>query len=265
MHSALEYLLYHGLWVIFVWVLVEQLGAPVPSIPILLATGALIGAGRMSWMSGLGLIVIASLIADCTWYVLGRHRGPAILRLLCRISLEPDSCVSSTRRWFSRLGAWALVISKFVPGVGAVAAPMSGLSGMQLWKFVAADGAGILVWSGAYLGAGFLFREQLEDAAAYALHIGGSVLGAAGAAIVLWIAWKYWKRRRFIRSLRIARITPEEVFARLDNFAILDLRSESEMELDGMKLPGAMWFDRQHLAVRHSEIPRDRDVVLYCT
>jgi rhodanese-related sulfurtransferase len=81
----------------------------------------------------------------------------------------------------------------------------------------------------------------------------------------LWLAWKFWKRRRFLRSLRIARIAPAAVYANLSSFVILDLRSSTELELEGMKLPGAIWFDRHELAAKHLEIPRDRDVVLYCT
>lgn len=265
MHDTLEFLLRHGSWVLFAWVLAEQLGAPFPSIPILLATGALVGLEHVSFGFSIALVLGACLLSDSFWYVLGRSRGSSLLRLLCRIALEPDSCVGSARTWFSRLGGWTLVIAKFVPGMGALAAPMAGLSRMPLLKFVAADSAGALLWSTAYLSIGYVFREQLETVAAFALKIGGSTIGVVAGAAALWVAWKYWKRRRFIRSLRVARVRPEEVFARLSDFAIVDLRSATELELDGMKLPGAIWFDRHELETRHAEIPRDRDVVLYCT
>jgi membrane protein DedA with SNARE-associated domain len=265
MHQTLEFLIHHGSWVLFTWVLAEQLGAPVPSVPILLATGALIGIERESFPHAMFVVLGASALADSFWYTLGRRRGDSVLRLLCRISLEPDSCVSSTRDWFKRLGGWALVIAKFVPGLGAIAAPMAGLSRMPVFKFLAADSAGIVVWSGAYLGAGYLFREQLETLADRLLNVGGRFFAIIALAAALWIGWKFWKRRRFMHSLRVARVAPAEVFANLPNFVILDLRSATELELDGMKLPGAIWFDRHELAARHLEIPRDRDVVLYCT
>src|SRR5579862_5825066 len=115
MHQTLEFLIRHGSWVLFTWVLAEQLGAPVPSVPILLATGALIGLGRESFSRSMLIVLASSGLADSMWYVLGRQRGGSVLRLLCRISLEPDSCVSNTRDWFKRLDYWALVIAKFVP------------------------------------------------------------------------------------------------------------------------------------------------------
>jgi membrane protein DedA with SNARE-associated domain len=265
MHQTLEFLIHHGSWVLFTWVLAEQLGAPVPSVPILLATGALIGLERESFPHSMFVVLLASGLADSFWYTLGRRRGDSILSLLCRISLEPDSCVSTTRDWFKKLGSWSLVIAKFVPGLGAIAAPMAGLSRMRVYIFLIADSAGVLLWSGVYLGLGYIFREQLETVAARVLNVGGRFFAVVATSAALWIAWKYWKRRRFLRSLRIARVAPAEVYANLTSFAILDLRSATEMELDGMRLPGAIWFDRHELAARHLEIPRDRDIVLYCT
>jgi membrane protein DedA with SNARE-associated domain len=264
-HQTLEFLIRHGSWVLFTWVLAEQLGAPVPSLPILLATGALIGLERESFPHAMLVVLTASALADSFWYTLGRSRGASVLRLLCRISIEPDSCVSSTREWFRKLGGWALVIAKFVPGLGAIATPMAGLSRMPVLKFLAADSAGVLLWSGAYMSGGYLFREQLETVATRLSNVGGGFFGLVAIAAASWIAWKFWKRRRFLHSLRIARVAPAEVYAHMANYVILDLRSTAEIEQDGMTLPGAIWFDRHELAARHLEIPRDRDVVLYCT
>ena len=265
MHETLEFLQRHGYWVLFLWVLAEQLGTPVPSVPILLAMGALVGTGLGSFASAIGLVFAAALAADLAWYLLGRRKGHSVLKLLCRISIEPDSCVSSTREWFKKLGGWALVVSKFVPGLGTVAAPMSGLARMAWWKFLAADGTGILLWAGAYLGIGYLFREQLEDAGRLAARMGGGLIAIVIAMLALWLVWKFWQRKRFIRSLRIARITPEEVMGRLADLVVVDLRSAPEVDWDGMQIPGALWFDRKELSLHQHLIPRDRDVILYCT
>jgi membrane protein DedA with SNARE-associated domain len=265
MHQTLEFLLRHGYWVLFAWVLAEQLGLPVPSLPILLAMGALIGVRHASPAAPIGIAFLAAIAADSGWYLLGRKKGTSVLTLLCRISLEPDSCVSNTRAWFKKLGGWALVIAKFVPGLGTIAPPMAGLSRMPAWKFLSTDGIGVLLWVSVYMGLGYIFREQLEDVGQVAFHTGGWLLAVVSALLGGWISWKYWQRERFIRSLRIARVTPEEVFERLSDYVILDLRSSTEVEFDGMKLPGALWFDRKDLEQRHDEIPRDRDILLYCT
>lgn len=265
MHHSFEFLLKHGYWVLGVWVMAEQLGVPVPAVPILLAMGALTGVAGYSFPLATMIVVLAAVSSDTAWYLLGRWKGHSVLKFLCRISLEPDSCVSSTRYWFKKLGAWALVVAKFVPGLSTIATPMAGLSRMPLWKFFAADVAGVLIWGSSIMGIGFAFRTQIEDIGEVAARLGVRLFAVIGGAVVLWLAWKQWQRQRFIASLKIARITPEEVLERLTEIAIVDLRSASELELDGMKLPGALWFDRKDLAIHHQKIPRDRDVVLYCT
>lgn len=265
MHQSMEFLLRHGYPLLFAMVLAEQLGAPIPSAPVLLAMGALIGIGKYSWSGALSLSVAAALMADFAWYGLGRKRGSPVLKWLCRISLEPDSCVSSTRHWFKRLGGWALVIAKFVPGLSTVAPPMAGLSRMPWWKFLGADGLGGLLWAGAFLGLGHVFRAQLEDVAAYAARLGGWLIVVLGVALACWIAWKYFQRWRFIRDLRVARIQPEDLKLQLNEVVIIDLRTAEEFASEGAKIPGALWFDRKELETRHVEIPRDRDVILYCT
>ena len=264
MHETLEFVLRHGYWVLFLWVLAEQFGVPIPSPPVLLAMGALVGRGERSLGTSMALIFVASISADFAWYFMGRRKGYSTLRTLCRISLEPDSCVSSTQDWFRRLGGWALVIGKFIPGVGSIAAPMAGATRMHWWKFLPFDGAGIVVWAGTYLGAGYLFRAQLEDVGRLASRTSVGLV-AILLILAMWPLWKYWQRRQFLRSLRIARITPEEVMERLSDFAIVDLRSATELNWDGRRIPGAMWFDRAELAQRHHTIPRDKDIVLYCT
>jgi membrane protein DedA with SNARE-associated domain len=265
MHHPMEFLLRHGYPLLFAAVLAEQLGAPLPSGPILLAMGALIGTGKYTWSEALSLSVAACLAADGVWYGIGRQKGSSVLKLLCRISLEPDSCVSSTRQWFKRLGGWALVIAKFVPGLSTVAPPMAGLSKMPWWKFMGADGLGGFLWAGAFLLLGHIFRAQLEDVLAYASRLGGGLIAVLGGALALWIGWKYYQRRKFMKSLRVARIQPEELKLLLNEAVILDLRTPEEYAADGAKIPGSIWFDRKELEERHLEIPRDRDVILYCT
>lgn len=265
MHQPMEFLLRHGYPLLFAMVLAEQLGAPIPAGPVLLAMGALIGSGKYSFAGALSLSVFACMLADGVWYGIGRRKGSSVLKLLCRISLEPDSCVSSTRFWFKRLGGWALVVAKFVPGLSTVAPPMAGLSRMAWWKFLGADGLGGFLWAGAFLGLGHIFRKQLDDVAVYAGRLGGWLIVILGGLLALWIAWKYYQRRRFIKSLRVARIQPEDLKQRLGEVVILDLRTAEEFRSEGAKIPGAIWFDRKELEQRHLEIPRDRDVILYCT
>ncbi len=261
----MEILLRHGYLLLVSVVLAEQLGAPIPAVPVLLAMGALIGSGNYSWAGAVWLSVASATAADAAWYIIGRKKGSSVLKMLCRISLEPDSCVSSTRYWFKRLGGWALVVAKFVPGLSTVSPPMAGLSRMPWWKFLGADTLGGLLWSGAFLGLGFVFREQLDYMGELAARLGGRLFLVLGGGLALWIGFKYYQRLRFIRKLRVARIQPEDLKHRLDDVVVIDLRTAEEFQSEGMKIPGALWFDRKELEARHEEIPRDRDVILYCT
>jgi membrane protein DedA with SNARE-associated domain len=268
MHGILPFLLRHGYWVLVANVFAEGIGLPVPSFPVLLGMGALAGLGNFSFEASLALAVGAALTSDLVWFRLGRVRGHSILNLLCRMSLEPDSCVSNTKTLFARLGARALLIAKFVPGLGATAAPLAGLTRMNPWKFITADTAGAILWSGTYLIAGYIFRNQLELAAEQAGRMGSFLVILIAAALAAYIAWKYYQRRRFIRDLRVARISPEDLMNMIVTgiaVAVVDLRHKLEVESDNVKLPGAIWMPPDELESRHDEIPRDRDVVLYCT
>ena len=267
MGETIQFLLRYGYIVLFGAVLAEQIGLPIPSIPVMLAMGALAGADKFSLHASFWLILLASLIGDAVWYWLGRRRGQRVLRLLCRISLEPDSCVRITRGWFDRLGALTLVIAKFVPGLSTAAPPMAGVVRMPVWRFVAADSAGSLLYGGAFLICGYLFSNQLEGMAGAALRLGSSLMAILAVLLVLYILWKYDQRRRFIKSLEVARITPEELKAMLDrgeDVAVVDVRSAAELAETGM-LRGAIWLNIKSIEDRGAEIPRDRDVILYCS
>lgn len=268
MHSVIPFLLKHGYWVLAVNVFAEQLGLPIPAFPVLLAMGALSGMGSRSFETSMFLATSAAMLSDVIWFRLGRSRGRAILSTLCRLSLEPDSCVSNTKGLFSRFGAPSLMFAKFVPGLGAAAAPLAGLTRMPAWKFLSADAVGAATWSGAYLAAGFIFRNQLEDAAEAVRRMGAGLLFVLLGLLGLYIAWKYYQRQRFIRELRIARVRPEELREMIDSgcdVTIVDLRRAMEVENDRVKLPGALWIAAEDLEDRHTEIPRDKEVVLYCS
>src|SRR5579863_2679339 len=207
MHSALEFLLHHGYVVLLGWVFAEQIGVPVPSLPILLAAGALAGAGQFNFAASLLLAVGASLTADSIWYMLGRVRGIKVLQLLCKISLEPDSCVRRTEGVFSRQGARSLLVAKFLPGLSTVAPPLAGIFHMRTRRFLLFDGCGSLLWAGTFLGIGFAFSGEIELIAEHAMSLGGWLLVLLIVALVSYIAYKFIARQRFMRQLRIGRIT----------------------------------------------------------
>jgi membrane protein DedA with SNARE-associated domain/rhodanese-related sulfurtransferase len=268
MTRLVEFLVHHGFLVLFVWVLVEQLGLPLPSAPILLAAGALAGTHRMSLALVIALPVAAVVMADGVWYELGRRQGVRVLKFLCRVSLEPDSCVRTTQVRFERNGPWALVGAKFIPGFGAVAPPLAGISRMPWQRFVAFDGLGTMLWAGAYIGTGYIFSGELERVAAHLAFMGRGVFALLFIALASYIGWKYFNRRRFLRKLRIARITPEELHDKMDageDVIVVDLRHELEFEAEPETIPGAVHMDSAELEEAIDVIPRDREIVLFCS
>jgi membrane protein DedA with SNARE-associated domain len=268
MHETLQFILRHGYVVLFGWVFAEQLGLPVPAIPILLAAGALAGSGRMNLGTAIALAVLAAAMSDLLWYELGRHRGIRVLQFLCRISLEPDSCVRTTQRVFARQGARSLLAAKFIPGLGTAAPPMAGVVGMRPSRFLVFDTLGAALWAGTYLGAGYVFSDQLESIAAPAARLGASLFLLLAGGLLAFVAWKYVRRQRFLRELQMARITPEELRARMEageDVMVVDLRQSLSFEADPELIPGALRFDPENLDEHPEELPRDREVILYCT
>jgi membrane protein DedA with SNARE-associated domain len=266
MHETVEFVVRHGYALLFFWIFAEQGALPLPSIPLLLACGALARDGRMNPAGVVSLGVAASLLADNIWFQLGRRRGTAVLRFLCRIALEPDSCVRRTEGAFLRYGSRSMLVAKFFPGLNAAAAPLAGISGMSLPRFLVFDSLGALIWISTYTLAGYLFAGQLETAFQYLQRM-GSWLGLLVAGLLGgWIVWKFIQRRRFLRKLTVARITVEELSRMLEageEVMILDLRSA--LDNGSLGIPGALQIPVEELIARSRDIPRDRDIVLFCS
>ena len=268
MNSATAYLIHHGYVVLFAWVATEQLALPVPSEPILLAAGVLAGAGLLRLPFIIAVGVAASLLSDVIWYEIGRARGSQVMRLVCRISLEPDSCVRRSENMFARYGAWSLLVAKFVPGLNTVAQPLAGTLRMRRSRFLLVDTLGAFLWIGTYTGLGYFFSDEVERVAAHARYLGSWLFGLVFGGLALYIAVKYIRRQRFIRALRIARITPAEVKRKIDAgqaLMIVDLRHSLDFGADPVVIPGAVHMSPEELERRSQDIPRDRDVILYCT
>jgi membrane protein DedA with SNARE-associated domain len=268
MHRTIEFLFHHGYTVVLGWVFLEQAGVPIPSIPLLLAAGALAGAGRMNFALALLCCMVAAVLADSIWYHLGRTKGIKVLQLLCRISLEPDSCVRRTQGVFEKQGAKSLLIAKFVPGLNAVATPMAGIFHMRLRRFLIFDSLGALLWAGTFLGLGYIFTDQIEKIAERAASLGGGLLVLLAVALVAYILYKFAARQKFLRDLRISRISVDELKVKIDAgelLSIVDLRHSVDFEADPEIIPGALHMDAGSLPEQGDAFPHDREVILYCT
>jgi membrane protein DedA with SNARE-associated domain/rhodanese-related sulfurtransferase len=258
----------YGYLLLFAWVLVEQFGIPLPATPILLAAGALSAQGQLSFPAALLVGVAASLAADSTWFFIGRRYGHHVLRILCKLSLEPTTCVRKTQDSFGRRRGVTLMIAKFVPGLATLAPPVAGENGMDFLRFLFFDGIGATLWVGATLAAGRFFGDLLKRDSSL-LDWTGRFSGALLLlGILIFFAGRVIRRRMILKELAAARLEPVELKRQLDAgepVFIVDLRHPLEILPDPFTLPGALHFSPEALAQRHVEIPRDRDIVLFCT
>src|SRR5689334_5346689 len=216
MDAVLDQLTHYGVWFVFVNVLLQQLGLPIPSVPTQMVAGALAAAGRMNGLAAFGLAVSASLFADLLWFLAGRRYGYPVLRFLCRVSLSPDTCVRQTEGIFERWGFYSVVLSKFVPGFSTVAPPIAGALRMSVGGFVMASIASAALWVGVAMGTGYLFASQIELVLAWmASHLALATLAIAAVAIA-YILVKAWQRWRLARFVNAAIIDIDELRAALD-------------------------------------------------
>jgi membrane protein DedA with SNARE-associated domain/rhodanese-related sulfurtransferase len=259
--------------ILFAWVLVEQMGIPIPSIPLLLTAGTLSSTHRVSASLAVLAVMLACLIADSMWYLLGRRYGNSVLKLLCRLSLEAATCVSKTEGYFSRRGAVTLLFAKFVPGLSTVAAPIAGQTGMPFARFLAYDLLGSFLWAETYLLAGRFFGDLAKRSQAFFSLLGHFAFAIFLLMVLGFMVYRIYKHRAFLISVRAMRVEPAELKAMIEMAAaqgnippfIVDLRHPLDYLPDPRVLPGAVRVGPSQLTMHQQELPRDRDVILYCT
>lgn len=267
MNDTSRFLVVHGLPIIFGAVFLDQIGVPIPAAPWLLAAGALAATGNFHWLLAIELSVLACLIADFIWFYLGRYRGTQVVALLCRMSLEPDSCVRKTVNVFTRYGWRGIIVAKFVPGMSTVTPPLAGMAGVKAGQFLLFDGLASILYSAGFILLGYIFSDQITQVAAALNHFGGGLLTVIVILVSLYIIYKFWDRQRVLRELRVAKITPAELDKMLDTGQaplILDVRSILELEQDPAIIRGAIHVAMDDLENRQNEFSRDREIVIYC-
>jgi membrane protein DedA with SNARE-associated domain/rhodanese-related sulfurtransferase len=268
MQLALQFFLHYAGFMLFLWVLGEQLGAPVPSVPLLLTAGSLTATHVLPLSLVLVAVLAACFLADSTWYFLGKRFGGTMVRLVCKLSFETSTCVRKTEDYFTKHGPQALLVAKFVPGLGTVAAPIAGQTGMKYPVFLGYDLAGASLWAVSVVLAGRFFGDVIKrhpSALEWFAHSAGALILLA---ILGFMVYRVEKRRSFLRQVETARLDPVELKHMLDsgeNPFIVDLRHPLDYLPDPRVLPGALRISPNKLLEQSAEIPRDRDIILYCT
>ncbi|MFL6706831.1 MAG: rhodanese-like domain-containing protein [Massilia sp.] len=257
----------YGVLIVFGTVLLEQIGLPIPAMPMLIVAGALAAGGEISWAACLAASVAACLISDYFWFKAGRFYGKRILRLLCKISLSPDYCVSQTEDKFRRWGAKSLIVAKFVPGFNTVAPPLAGAMGTTTPVFIAYSVAGGVLWSATGIVAGIIFRDGIDDVLDTLETMGGVALMGIAVLLGIFVLYKFIERRRFRHSLPVERIRIEELSALLDGEekpVIIDARSLTAQQLE-RAIPGALSYTDCEPGKLMASLDKDSHIVVYCS
>ena len=257
----------HGLALVFINVLLTQGGLPVPAVPLLVVAGAFVSQGQIALAPLLLASVIASLIGDTLWYYAGRHYGYRILRTLCRVAIEPDSCVKQTETTFERWGAPSLMLAKYIPGFSTAAPPLAGAMRLGLAAFLAYSAVAALLWAGLPIALGAVFHAEVEGALEWLENMGTGAAAVIAVVVLFYIGVKAVQRYLLIRFLRMVRISVGEVrelLGREQKPVVLDVRSAAARKLDPRRLPGAIAIDIEAPQPALMEVAPGRDVIVYC-
>jgi len=266
MASLLTLLQEYGVWIVFAVVLIEQMGLPIPAFPLLIVAGALAVGGELHWAAVLAAALLACSISDFFWFRAGRRYGKRILKLLCRISLSPDYCVSQTEDNFRRWGPKSLLVAKFIPGFNTIAPPMSGAMGTSYPRFLGFSVPGGLLWSGSGIAIGAYFSASIDQVLDTLSTMGSTALGMLGALLALFVLYKYVERKRFQQAVQMQRITVDELKQLLldgHEPILVDARSATAQSLEPA-VPGALLVNGDLSSVLRS-LPKDRHIIVYCS
>ncbi len=254
-----------AVWVVFMNVLLQQVGLPIPAVPTLLLAGSLMAtSGQLAKV--LAAAVVASVLADWLWYLAGRAFGYRVLSGLCKLSINPGSCVSQTEARFVRWGLGSLVVAKFIPGFSTVAPPIAGSLRMGLAGFLLAAATGAALWAGLALGAGWVLHKEVNAAIETLDRHTGSALVLAAGAVALWLSWKLWQKYRFRQLSAVPHITPGELMAAMEAEyppLVLDLRGHSMVTETG-PIMGTTVAEHDRLLDAVGAWPKNQPIVTLC-
>ena len=267
-HDIILLITQYGLLLVFLNVLIEQVGVPVPAMPTLIVASALAAHGQLSLPGVVGVALLACLLGDLLWYEAGRRFGGRVLRTICRISLSPDSCVRQSEMRFQRWRSGMLLVAKFIPGLSTVAPPLVGAMGLRRSTFLWLDGLGALLWITVAAALGYTFASQIDVLLTALANAGTVALELVASLLALYIAIKWWQRQRLIRALRMARITADELNRALASGeapVVVDVRSAPGRVLDSRIIPGALLANPKSVGQVIRGLAPDRELVMYCS
>lgn len=270
MNDLLPMMARHGYALTFAILFAEAVGFPIPAAIALVVAGAAI-ASHVLWAPGVLLTaVVALVIGDSTQFWLGRAAGWALLGFLCRLSMNPETCILRSAESFYKRGKVTVVIAKFIPGLNTMAAPLAGSMKMRFGQFLQLDFAAAILYSVSYLAVGFLSRDILVKTLRSIHEAGEAMEVVVITAIVVYAIYRVAQALKYRKYAIVPRIQVQELAARLaseqgSRVQIIDVRSHGYYDVGSERIFGSIRIEPNNLEEEIKNLPKDKDLYLYCT
>jgi membrane protein DedA with SNARE-associated domain len=270
MNSLLSSIAHHGYLLLALVCFAEALGLPVPAALAILTAGAVAAFGDFHLYLVFGVGLLAMISGDVILYFMGRISGWALLGLLCRLSANPETCILRSAEYFYRRGKQTLLFAKFIPGINTMSPPLAGSMKMRLGDFLRYDAVGAAFYVGAYAIAGYLFSDALRAITRGLRSAGFAAEVIFGIGLAAYIVYRVWVYRKYRLLDVIPRVPAEELARRLAsdaarNMLIADVRSHGYYDADSERIAGSIRIEPNNLIEEVKNLPKDREIYLYCT
>ena len=269
MPQLLTSISHHGYLLVFLIVFAEAAGLPVPAAIALIAGGAAAAAHILNPALVLACAIAAMMLGDTLLFILGRYTGWALLGFLCRLSLNPETCILRSAESFYKRGRITLVFAKFIPGINTMAPPLAGSMKMKPAQFLRLDCAGTCLYVLAYAGVGFLFRDFVAKITHGLQSAGHVVSEVVLVAIVAFIVYRIVQYHRHRISDVVPRIQVEDLANLLltaeKEIVLVDVRSHGYYDPGAARIAGSIRLEPNQLSEELKTLPKDKDIYVYCT
>jgi membrane protein DedA with SNARE-associated domain len=261
---------HHGYLIIFLTVFAEAIGLPVPGALALVAGGAAVASGILRGPEALALAVLGTLLGDSLLYILGRRAGWGLLGFLCKVSVNPETCILRSAESFYKRGRTTLLLAKFVPGVNTMAPPLAGSMKLPYGQFLMLDIAGAAFYALAYGAIGFVFRDFVAAIARGFRLVGYAVEIVVIAAAIAFIAYRLWRYRKYRFYRVVPRVQVMELAKKLQSeesgkILLVDVRSHGYYDSGALRIKGSIRIEPNNLSAEVATLPKNKDIYLYCT
>jgi len=270
MDDLLTLITQHGYAVLALIVFMEAIGLPMPAALGLLTAGAVSAYHKMNPLTAFSVSVVAIVIGDCILFLIGRYTGWALLGFLCRVSANPESCILRSAESFYRRGKITLIFAKFIPGINTMAPPLAGTMKMKPRQFLRLDLAGAALYVLAYGGLGYIFSDFLKAITHGVRSAGLAAEVVLGVGVVGYVFYRIWLYKKYRLYNVVPRIPVQEVARRLvaegaDKILLVDVRSHGYYDEDASRIAGSVRFEPNNLEEELKNLPKDKEIYLYCT